>query len=85
VLRSATALNQPLTAYVAIQEQYLSQAGIADPVSKIPGLTITFGPRWEGVPAENLIGDNLGFRRPGLRALRRAWLHLFARAKHDSG
>jgi len=37
VLRSATALNQPLTAYVAIQEQYLSQAGIADPVSKIPG------------------------------------------------
>jgi hypothetical protein len=65
VLRSASAINQPLTAYNAIQDQYLWQAGISHPVSKIKGLTLTFGPRWEGVPAYNLIGNDLGFRRPG--------------------
>jgi len=31
----------------------------------VRGLTLTFGPRWEGVPARDLIGDSLGFRRPG--------------------
>ena len=65
VLRSASALNQPLTAYNAIQDQYLWQAGVSHPVSKIKGLTLTFGPRWEGVPAVNLMGNDLGFRRPG--------------------
>ncbi|HLH15746.1 MAG TPA: hypothetical protein VKX45_00925 [Bryobacteraceae bacterium] len=65
VLRSATALSQPLTAYNAIQDQYLLQAGVAHPVHRIKGLTVTFGPRMEGVPARNLIGNDLGFRRPG--------------------
>jgi len=65
VLRSATALSQPLTAYNAIQDQYLMEAGIAHSISAIKGLTLTFGPRMEGVPAKDLIGDNLGFRRPG--------------------
>ena len=65
VLRSATAIKQPLTAYNAIQDQYLLQAGIAHPVTLVKGLTVTFGPRFEGVPASNLIGDDLGFRRPG--------------------
>jgi hypothetical protein len=65
VLRSATAINQPLTAYNAIQDQYLVQAGVAHAVHQIKGLTLTFGPRMEGVPASNLIGNDLGFRRPG--------------------
>jgi len=65
VLRSQSALSQPLTAYNAIQDQYLAEAGVAHAISKIPGLTITFGPRLEGVPAYNLIGDDIGFRRPG--------------------
>lgn len=65
VLRSATAINQPLTAYNAIQDQYLMQAGVSHPISAIHGLTVTFGPRMEGVPAMNLIGNDLGFRRPG--------------------
>jgi hypothetical protein len=65
VLRSATALNQPLTAYNAIQDQYLMEAGVAHPIAAIKGLTFTFGPRMEGVPAKDLMGDNLGFRRPG--------------------
>jgi hypothetical protein len=65
VLRSATALNQPLTAYNAIQDQYLLQAGLSHPIAAVKGLTLTFGPRMEGVPASNLIGNDLGFRRPG--------------------
>jgi hypothetical protein len=65
VVRSATALAQPLTAYNAIQDQYLIEAGVAHPVARIPGLTLTFGPRDEGVPARDLMGNDLGFRRPG--------------------
>ena len=65
VLRNANALSQPLTAYNAIQDQYLLEAGVSHPVSRIKGLTLTFGPRWEGVPAKNVIGNDLGFRRPG--------------------
>jgi hypothetical protein len=34
-------------------------------LKQVRGLTLTFGPRWEGVPARDLIGDSLGFRRPG--------------------
>jgi hypothetical protein len=43
------------------------EGGVAHPVSRIHGLTVTFGPRMEGAPARNLlpVGDNLGFRRPG--------------------
>jgi hypothetical protein len=65
VLRSATAIKQPLTAYNAIQDQYLVQAGVSHPLPMVKGLTLTFGPRMEGVPASNLIGNDLGFRRPG--------------------
>jgi len=64
-LRSATALAQPLTAYNAIQDQYLVEAGVAHAIRRVRGLTLTFGPRWEGVPAVNMIGNDLGFRRPG--------------------
>ncbi len=66
-LRTGTAAN-PLTLlqYNSISDQYLLEAGIAHPVPHVRGLTFTFGPRWEGAPARNLIpGDNLGFRRPG--------------------
>jgi hypothetical protein len=65
VLRSATALSQPLTAYNAIQDQYLFEAGVSHPISQVKGLVLTFGPRDEGVPAKNMIGNDLGFRRPG--------------------
>jgi hypothetical protein len=52
--------------YQAIMDQYLLEAGAAHAVPGVNGLTATFGPRWEGVPARNLFpGDNLGFRRPG--------------------
>jgi len=66
VLRSTAAINpQTLTVYSSISDQYLMQGGIAKPLKKVRGLTLTFGPRWEGVPAKDLIGDSLGFRRPG--------------------
>jgi hypothetical protein len=64
VLRSATATN-PLTMYNSISDQYLVEAGFAHAIRQVRGLTVTFGPRWEGVPAKDLIGDSLGFRRPG--------------------
>ncbi len=66
VLRSANALaSNPLTAYNSISDQYLLEAGIAYPIRRVRGLTATFGPRDEGVPARDLIGKSEGFRRPG--------------------
>jgi hypothetical protein len=66
VLRNPTAATQnPLTEYASISDEYLVQTGIAYPISSVKGLTLTFGPRDEGVPAHDLIGQNLGFRRPG--------------------
>jgi len=66
-LRSSTINPVTLTQYNAVTDQYLLEAGVAHPLSKIRGLTITFGPRMEGVPARNLLptGNDLGFRRPG--------------------
>jgi hypothetical protein len=63
VRRSTTA--NPLLQYVSISDQYLMEAGVAHVVNRVRGLTIMFGPRWEGVPAKDLSGDSTGFRRPG--------------------
>ena len=67
VLRSSTVNPVTLTQYNAITDEYLLEGGVAHPIARIRGLTVTFGPRMEGVPARNLFpsGDNLGFRRPG--------------------
>ena len=67
-LRNPTASSQnPLTQSNSISDQYLLETGVAFdiPQEKVHGLAVTFGPRFEGVPAHDLIGDNLGFRRPG--------------------
>ena len=64
IQRSATATN-PLTMYSSISDQYLLEAGFAKAIRQVRGLSLTIGPRWEGVPAKDLIGDSLGFRRPG--------------------
>ncbi len=67
VQRGATlSTTQPLDNYVAISDQYLLEAGVEFPISKVKGLSATFGPRDEGVPAKNLFpNSNDGFRRPG--------------------
>jgi protein-disulfide isomerase len=65
-----TASNPPaatrgLTQFDAIQDSYMLEVGLSHPAPKIPGLGLTFSVRDEGVPAHNLLGDDLGFRRPG--------------------
>jgi len=67
-LRNPGATTQdPLTQSNSISDEYLVEPGVAFdiPQEKIHGLAVTFGPRFEGVPAHDLIGDSLGFRRPG--------------------
>jgi hypothetical protein len=64
--RSTTLNPVTLSQYTAISDQYLLEGGFAHAVPRVRGLTATFGPRWEGVPAQNLFpSDNRGFRRPG--------------------
>ncbi len=65
-LRSATVNPVTMSQYTSITDQYLLEAGVAHAVPRVRGLTVTLGPRWEGVPSKNLFpSDNLGFRRPG--------------------
>jgi cytochrome oxidase Cu insertion factor (SCO1/SenC/PrrC family) len=54
-----------LTQFDAIQDQYMVEVGASHPAPKIKGLAMTLSIRDEGVPARNLIGNDLGFRRPG--------------------
>lgn len=78
--RSSNSTNL-LTAYNSISDQYLLEAGVARAFSRIRGLNLFIGPRWEGVPAQDLIGDSLGFRRPGY-ALSIAPGFQYTRGKH---
>ncbi len=54
-----------MTQFDAIQDQYMAEIGASHPAPRIPGLGLTLSLRDEGVPARNLIGNDLGFRRPG--------------------
>ena len=54
-----------MTQFDAIQDQYLLQVGASHPAPKIKGLTLSLSVRDEGVPARNIIGNDLGFKRPG--------------------
>jgi thiol-disulfide isomerase/thioredoxin len=54
-----------MTQFDAIQDQYMLEVGAAHPAPRIKGLGLTLSVRAEGVPAHNLIGNDLGFRRPG--------------------
>jgi hypothetical protein len=65
-VQRSSSTTTPLNNFVAISDQYLLEAGLEFPVSKVKGLVVTVGPRWEGVPAYNLFPvSNDGFRRPG--------------------
>ena len=50
---------------LSVSDQYLARGGVAHAVPKVPGLVVTFGGRWEGVPVRDLLGRSNGFRRPG--------------------
>jgi cytochrome oxidase Cu insertion factor (SCO1/SenC/PrrC family) len=54
-----------MTKFDAIQDQYVVEVGGSHPAPLIKGLGVTLTVRAEGVPAHNLIGNDLGFRRPG--------------------
>lgn len=54
-----------MTQFDAIQDQYMLEVGASHPAPLIKGLGLTLSIRAEGVPAHNLIGNDLGFRRPG--------------------
>ncbi len=62
---NAPAATAGLTQFDAIQDQYMVEIGCSHPAPKIKGLATTLSVRDEGVPARNLIGNDLGFRRPG--------------------
>ena len=62
---SAPAPTRGMTQFDAIQDQYMVEVGASHPAPKIKGLAMTLSIRDEGVPARNLIGNDLGFRRPG--------------------
>jgi hypothetical protein len=55
----------PFTSTMSIPDQYLANGGIAYAVPKIRGMAAKFGMRYEGVKVRDLIGESLGFRRPG--------------------
>ena len=50
---------------MSVADQYLLRGGISRPLPKLRGFVGTFGARWEGVPARDVIGNSNGFRRPG--------------------
>ncbi|HEY3740471.1 MAG TPA: TlpA disulfide reductase family protein [Bryobacteraceae bacterium] len=54
-----------MTQFDAIQDQYMAEIGASHPAPRIKGLGLSLSVRAEGVPARNLIGNDLGFRRPG--------------------
>jgi len=54
-----------MTQFDAIQDQYMIEIGASHPAPRIRGLELRLVIRDEGVPAHNLIGNDLGFRRPG--------------------
>ena len=65
-VRRASSTTTPLNNFNSIADQYLLEAGVEFPISRVRGLVVTVGPRWEGVPAYNLFPvSNDGFRRPG--------------------
>ncbi len=62
---SAPAATAGMTQFDAIQDQYMLEIGAAHPAPGIKGLGMRLSIRDEGVPARNLLGNDLGFKRPG--------------------
>lgn len=52
-------------AIMSVPDQFLLRAGISRSIMQVPGLSVSVGARYEGVPVEDLIGGSEGFRRPG--------------------
>jgi hypothetical protein len=62
-LRNPTATNpNPTSAYYTIADQYVARVGVATAIRKL-GLSLSA--RVEGVPSSDIIGGDMGRRRPG--------------------
>jgi hypothetical protein len=62
-LRDPSATNpDPSSAYLSIADQYSARVGVATSLKK---LGVSLGARLEGVPSSDLIGGDMGRRRPG--------------------
>jgi hypothetical protein len=63
-LRDPSNLNpDPTSAYLSIADQYAARLGVAMPVGRRFGVSLAG--RMEGVPSSDLIGGDMGRRRPG--------------------
>ena len=54
-----------LQTHNSIPDQYLVRGGLGYTVWPTQGVQATVGVLWEGIPADDAIGDSMGFRRPG--------------------
>ncbi|MDX1570406.1 MAG: hypothetical protein R3200_07965 [Xanthomonadales bacterium] len=52
-------------AVMSVADSYQARAGFSRMLQSVEGLTVDAGLRIEGVPADDLVGDSNGFRRPG--------------------
>ncbi|MBM3824727.1 MAG: hypothetical protein FJ404_17895 [Verrucomicrobia bacterium] len=57
--------GNPYEQITSIPDQYMLRAGLSYVLLPSWGLQLSLGGRVEGVPVEDVIGDNTGFRRPG--------------------
>ena len=65
VLNGPLGSKPPQEQYISPGDEYLMQLGVSYSFKSIPGLSLTFGPRDEGVVAHDLFTGNEGWRRPG--------------------
>lgn len=51
--------------FMSIADQYLLRLGLGAAIPAVPGLGVSLGGRWDGVPVRDLVGSSWEFRRPG--------------------
>lgn len=49
----------------SVPDQFVGRLGVAVPIKKVKGLSLSFGGRIEGVPSTDALGDSDGFRFAG--------------------
>lgn len=59
-------LIAPEIRFNSIPDQYSGRFGLSYMVWPEKGIALSLGPRIDGVPANDVIGGDMGFRRPGL-------------------
>jgi hypothetical protein len=61
----ATTASGKLTEYFSVADQFAARTGISWIAMPRHGISLSVGPRIEGVPSKDIIGKSEGFRRPG--------------------